>query len=125
MINIKLFKDNEKEKQQFHQEAKKRQNIENKRKLVNQLVVIQIFRLVAIENMFQQEITTNGPVKGKGSICFYFRIESYSLVIKNESYEVIYKIFDPLKEIKKRNLVNFIWLVTLIYSIIIQRLISV
>ena len=67
IIIVKFSKDSEKEKQQFLQEAKKKQNIENKRKLVNQLVVTQTFQQVEIENMSQQEITTNGPAKGFGS----------------------------------------------------------
>lgn len=68
MIIVKFSKDSEKEKQQFLQEVKKKQNIENKRKLVNQLVVTQIFQPVEIENMSQQEIMTNGPAKGFGSV---------------------------------------------------------
>ena len=67
IIIVKFSTDSEKEKQQFLQEAKKKQNIENKRKLVNQLVVTQTFQPVEIENMSQQEITTNGPAKGFGS----------------------------------------------------------
>ena len=68
IIIVKFSKDSEKEKQQFPQEVKKKQNIENKRKLVNQLVVTQIFRSVEIESMSQQEIMTNGPAKGFGSV---------------------------------------------------------
>ena len=74
MIIVKFSKDSEKEKQQFPQEVKKKQNIENKRKLVNQLVVTQIFRSVEIENMSQQEIMTNGPAKGFGSVIINYII---------------------------------------------------
>lgn len=72
MIIVKFSKDSEKEKQQFPQEVKKKQNIEKKRKRVNQLVVTQIFRSVEIENMSQQEIMTNGPAKGFGSVIFNY-----------------------------------------------------
>ena len=67
-VSVKLFKDSEKEKQKFPREAKRKQNIENKRKQVNLQVVIQISQQVEIENMFQQEITMNGRAKGIGSI---------------------------------------------------------
>lgn len=74
MIIVKFSKDSEKEKQQFPQEVKKKQNIENKRKRVNQQVVTQIFRSVEIENMSQQEIMTNGPAKGFGSVIINYII---------------------------------------------------
>ena len=69
MVIIKFSKDSAKGKPQSLQEVKKKQNIENRKKLVNQrvvnkLVVIQISRPVVIENMSQLEITTNGPAKG-------------------------------------------------------------
>ena len=74
IIIVKFSTDSEKEKQQFLQEAKKKQNTENKRKLVNQLVVTQTFQPVEIENMSQQEIMMNGPAKGFGSVIINYNI---------------------------------------------------
>ena len=76
---LSSFKDSGKEKQQFLQEAKRKQNIENKRKQVNLQVVIQISQRVGIENMFQQEITMNGRAKGIRSIS---QILDYNFTLK-------------------------------------------